>query len=236
MVIDLPGVAQDRVDGGANTVEAFVPFTARLHDHHLVENEIIDIAESAPVFLIAKESIGIQHADQHLGLLPELLFSLRGGPGHRHIGIHPSIFRVDAQGQAVIELAASDVGVSLPGNVQDIGSMQQQPGKLNVVPRRGLVEGRSVLGRAGIPAPLCCEDDPAQRLEVVGELDVSQPGFRMQQAGDDQVNDLLQAAAVRRQAGHLVKRGQRFHHVHVHVERLPIPAVFARRLGLPVAA
>jgi hypothetical protein len=42
-LIDLPGVALGRVDGGAKSAEAFVPFTTRLHDHHLVENEIIDI-------------------------------------------------------------------------------------------------------------------------------------------------------------------------------------------------
>ena len=81
--------------------------------------------------------------------------------------------------------------------------------------------------------PLCGEDDAAQRLEIVGELDVPQPGFRMQQAGDNQVDDLMQATAVRWGAGHLVERGQRFHHVHVHVERLAIPAVFSASLSPP---
>ena len=97
--------------------------------------------------------------------------------------------------------------------------MQQQPGELDVVARRGLVDGGGLaFSRAGVAAPFGGEDDARQRLEIVGELDVAEPVLRVEHAGEDQVDHLLQAAAVRGRAGHLVERGQRLHHVHVHVQ------------------
>jgi len=82
----------------------------------------MDVSECAPILFLAEHGKGVEHPDQNLGLLPELLFMTDGRRIRRSVGVDAAMFVIDADADAVIRDFAHQVRVGPPRDVEDVAA------------------------------------------------------------------------------------------------------------------
>ena len=147
------------------------PF-ANLMMNALIEDKTVHIFIGRPVGIRSESQAALQHADHHLGLLPEFLFHIVNAAGVRTLDINAAVLPIDPVIPPMIRRLFDDVLVLIKACSHDVRRVGEQPGKLDIVSRRGIIPGVVFLPAFGkaVPAPDDIELYLRSDFPIDGEL------------------------------------------------------------------
>jgi len=215
--------------------DAAVPLQQSIPLPHLMVDVLIpdkskDLFERIPVLWFIEKNDRVEKPRQRFGLLPELFQRLRGRTVVGAFDENAAVLPIYAVRMGLIHHFSDNRQIRRKVALQHLERQLEQPAELDVMAIVGIVEGTSRFIHRTVRTPDVAKQNSRQRLKGAIELGHTGAELRMEHFLDQQGDDLLQFASMRRSAGQFVQGGEGFHEMHMHIQGFAVSAEFAARL------